>query len=153
MTKIILTKSVEKLGQAGDAVDVKAGYARNFLIPNKLAQIWSEGAEKHVKLLANTRVAKLEGNLSAAKDVADSLNSFGEIPIEVKTTKTGKLYGSVTSKKILDAIFKTTKIKLDSGSLKSHDHIKEAGVHDIELELHPEVKTAIKIKIIPASGK
>ncbi|MDR2748657.1 MAG: 50S ribosomal protein L9 [Bifidobacteriaceae bacterium] len=153
MAKIILTKAVDKLGRTGDIVDVKAGYARNFLIPNGLAQKWSEGAEKHVKLLASSQVAKLENDLSAAKDVADSLQSFGEIAIEVKTTKTGKLYGSVSANKILDAIYESTKIKLDSKSLKSHDHIKEAGTHSVEVQLHPDVKVDVKLKIVPNSGK
>ncbi|MDR3152452.1 MAG: 50S ribosomal protein L9 [Bifidobacteriaceae bacterium] len=147
MTKIILQKNVEKLGLAGDIIDVKDGFARNFLVPKGFAVKWTKGGEKHALLIAKNRLNKEIGDAQSAESLA-KLIAENSVVIEVKTTKTGKLYGSITGKKIAEAISKSVSTKIDSKSVRLAEPIKESGDYSIDVILHPEITAEAKIKIV-----
>ncbi|MDR3116801.1 MAG: 50S ribosomal protein L9 [Bifidobacteriaceae bacterium] len=152
MTKIILQKSLEKLGSAGDIINVKDGYARNFLIPSGFAIKWTKGGEKHALLVAKNRLDKEVGDAQSAESLA-KLIAENPVVIEVKTTKTGKLYGSITAKKIAEAISKSVSTKIDSKSVKLAESIKEGGDYTVEVILHPEITAEAKIKIVATNAQ
>ncbi|MDR3128029.1 MAG: 50S ribosomal protein L9 [Bifidobacteriaceae bacterium] len=149
MFKIILTKNVNKLGEQGDIVEVKDGYARNFLIPEGLAIGWTKKAAEHIQVLAKSRQVKAANDIKAAEELAKDLSKFGVIELKVKATKTGKLYGSVTAKKIAEAIYSSVKIKVAEKAIELTEHIKEGGAYSVNIALHPEVVANVKIKVTP----
>ena len=103
MAKLILTNEVQGLGAAGDVVDVKNGYARNFLVPQGFAVPWSNGGQKQVEQIKNARLAKVQASAEDALALKASLEK-SPITISVKAGKTGRLFGSVTRTSIVGAI-------------------------------------------------
>ena len=95
MAKVILTHEVQGLGIAGDVVDVKDGYARNFLVPRKLATPWSAGAEKQIEGLRKARRAKEIESIEGAQAARDALQS-ATVTVEAKAGDAGRLFGAVT---------------------------------------------------------
>ncbi len=146
--KVILTKYHEKLGDIGDEVEVKNGYANNYLIPNDMAVPVTRGNRNQIKLVKQSAIKVEAKNIKEAEELAKGFEGL-QIAFVVKTGEEGKLYGSITNKDIAEKIFEEKKIEIDRKKIDLEEHIKELGEYDIELKLYKEVKTAIKVKVEP----
>jgi large subunit ribosomal protein L9 len=146
--KVILTKYHEKLGDIGDEVEVKSGYANNYLIPNGLAVPFTRGNLNQMKLVKQAALKVEARNIKEAEELAGKLSEL-EITFVVKTGEEGKLYGSITSKDIAQKILEERKIEIDRKKVDLQEHIKELGEYDIDLKLYREIKTSVKVKVEP----
>lgn len=145
--QIILIQDVEKLGQKDDIITVKDGYARNYLIPKKMAIIASPSALKVIaenKRQQAHKEAKLKGN---AETLATSLGNL-KLTIGVKASTTGKIFGSVTPLMISEAINKNGYEIERKQVVVADDHIKEVGNYTIRVKLHREVFVEIPLEIV-----
>jgi len=146
--KVILTKYYEKLGDIGDIVEVKSGYANNYLIPNSVALPATRGNINQMELVKKAAIKVEARNIKEAEELAGKLGKL-EVTFIVKTGEEGKLYGSITNKDITEKIFEDRKIEIDRKKVDMQEHIKELGEYDIELKLYKEVKSYVKVKVEP----
>ena len=145
--KVILTKDMEKLGSFGDIINVKDGYAKNFLIPAKSALIASDGNVKQVELIKNSRIKEEAKNIKEATAIADILKDV-VLKFKVKASDEGKMYGSITSKDLADKILEFKKVEIDKKNIHMDDSIKDLGDYDIEVKLFKDIKSIIKVKVM-----
>jgi large subunit ribosomal protein L9 len=143
--QVVLKKRVPKLGNECDVVNVKLGFARNFLFPQKLAV----PASKHEVGIANVRKAKVvqkhEAILENARGIADKLKVA---VLKFKGKARGeKLYGSIKETDIIDAILDQQKIELKKEMVKMKDHLKTLGEHTVKLQLTDEIEVTVKVMI------
>jgi len=110
--KIILKQNIEKIGQVGDVVEVSDGFARNFLITQGKAILFTVGNFKQIEYLKKQEAEQREGELKEVKELAEKINNIS-LEIKVKAGEEGKLFGSVTSKDIVETLFKEHGIELD----------------------------------------
>jgi large subunit ribosomal protein L9 len=144
--KVILIKNVDKLGKIGDELKVKDGYARNFLIPGKLAIEATQGASSVLEQKKKAQARKDERIKEECAALADKMAAVScTIPMEAG--EEDKLFGSVTSEMISDA-FKAEGIEVDKKKIVLEEPIRSIGVHAVEVRLHPEVKSEVKIWVV-----
>ena len=149
--QIILTAPVDNLGAEGDTVTVADGYARNFLFPKGLAMPASAGNMRRVDSLRKKRAATLVAQLDDAKAAAAKLVKQS-YTITAAAGEDGKLYGSVTSADISEAL-KKEGIEVDRRKIVVEHSIRELGVYDVDVKLHPEVATKVKIWVVGVDGE
>jgi len=144
--KIILTKDVKGLGKEGDTVNVSDGHARNYLLPKKIATPLTEGSlavwEKRKKLKAEVLAKDKDAKLALADKLKDLL-----IPIQVDVGESGKLFGSVTSIDIVQAIKGASGLEIDKRDIELPENIKLVGTYEVPVRLHPEVTAKIKVSV------
>ena len=146
--KVILTNYHEKLGDVGDTVEVKSGYANNYLIPNGLAVPATKGNINQMQLVKQAAVKLEARNIKEAEEFAKNLEGL-QVTFIVKTGEEGKLYGSITNKDIAEKISEERKIEIDRKKINMQEHIKELGEYEIELKLYKEVKSSVKVIVEP----
>jgi len=141
--KLILREDVSKVGSAGDLVSVKAGYARNFLVPNGKAIFATESS---VKMLEHDRRVIADRLAKDLKDLRATSHKLKSMVIEVqrRAGEDGKLFGSVTSQNIAELIA-AKGVTLDRRKIQLPDSIKDVGEHTIEIKLHSEVVSSVKL--------
>ncbi len=144
--KVILTRGFEKLGNVGNILNVKDGYAKNFLIPKGIAVAATKGNIKQMGIVKKSIMKKEAKNIEQAEQVAERLKDL-EIDFKVKTGSEGKLYGSITSKDIADRILNERKVEIDKKKIELDDHLKELGTYDVEIKLYKDVKSKVKVVI------
>jgi large subunit ribosomal protein L9 len=146
--KLILREDVPKLGNAGDVVSVKPGYARNFLLPQGKAALASEAKvkelEHHRRLIAE-KVARELKDLGAARDRLEQL----ELAVEAQAGEEGRLFGSVTAIQIAELIAEKG-IEIDRRRIDLAEPIKEVGEHTVPIRLHREVIANVRLKVTAA---
>ena len=147
--KIILTQEVRSLGSPGDVLDVADGYARNFLIPRGLAQRATKGAQKQVEMLRRTREVREIRDREKAEELAAQLGRL-QIRVVAKSGEGGRLFGQVTHQAVADAITKAGGPKIDRKRLHFDGPIKNLGVHQATLRLHPEVEATLSVEVVRA---
>ncbi len=143
--KVILIKDVPDVGKIRQVVDVKEGYARNFLIKKKLAL---PANEENMKVLEAqlSQIAAEEARIKAeAEKIKQQINNK-EIILKVKSGPEGRLYGAVTSQEIADALKKNENVEIDKRKIVS-DTIKNTGKHEIKIKLHPQVDAVITLMV------
>ncbi|MGA2604602.1 MAG: 50S ribosomal protein L9 [Verrucomicrobiia bacterium] len=150
-TQIILTALVDNLGAEGDTVTVADGYARNFLIPKGLGMPATPGNLRRVASLRKKREASLAAQLEDAKTAAGQLVKQS-YTITAAAGEDGKLYGSVTPTDISEAL-KKEGIEVDRRKIVLEHPIRELGVYDVDVKLHPEVATKVKIWVVGPEGE
>ncbi len=145
-TEVILIKSVEGLGAESDQVNVTTGYARNYLLPQRLAIPLTQGNERR---LAALRKQRQNRELSEAKDAKELAASFKHLMlvIKAKTGESGKMYGSVTPTNIIEQLREQFEIKLDRRKLHIVEPIRKIGDHEVEVRLHSDVRTSLKVRV------
>lgn len=148
--KIILTTDVAGLGESGDIVDVKDGYARNYLLPRELAIIATKGAQKQVETLRRTQEARRVRNLEHARELKQQLQDLGAVTLTAKVSNQGKLFGSITTADIVAAVRKAGGPSLDKRSVDLRGHIKTLGKQVVDVRLHPDVKVAVSVNVTAA---
>lgn len=146
--KVILKKDVKKLGSKGDIVNVSDGYARNFLIPKGLVKEATKGNLNQLKHKEKVQQRKEEEKHSEAKELANKLEKE-KFVISVKAGENGRLFGSVTTKDIADAV-KKAGYKIDKRKLDLDEHIKSLGVHNVKVKLYQNVEANLKIQVVEA---
>lgn len=149
MAKIILTHEVTGLGAPGDVVEVKDGYARNYLIPRNLATPWTKGAEKDVSAIRRARKAREIATLDEAKAIRDSLQA-NPVTVSAKSGESGRLFGAVTTAEIAAAIKAVGAPAVDKRKIEVAQAIKSLGEYTVQVRLHPEVSAAVTVKVVAA---
>lgn len=144
--KLILTHEVAGLGHAGEVVNVKDGYARNFLLPNGKAIAWSVGGEKQIEGIRRSREARQIRDLDHAKEIKAKLEN-AHLVVKAKVGDTGHLFGSVTDKDIATAIKSATGLDVDRHRIKMGKHIKLVGKYPGKISLHPSVVANISVSV------
>lgn len=146
--EIILLQKIQNLGQLGDVVNVKPGYARNYLIPQGKAVRASDSAKADVESRKAELLEKEQDMLAKAQGRADILNGL-MIEIPARAAEEGRLFGSVSAIDIADAVTKTGNQLERSEVLMPDGPIKEIGDFQIDIHLHPEVDAQISLKVVP----
>lgn len=144
--KLILTNEVSGLGVAGDVVEVKDGYARNFLLPRSLATPWTKGGQKQVDSIQRARQARAVRSLDEARSVRGSLESQ-TLTIIVRAGVNGRLFGAVSQAEVADAA-KAAGITIDRRKVEFLAPVRSVGEAVASVSLHPEVKAQIKLNIV-----
>lgn len=134
-TKVILTATVANLGHSGDVVEVKAGYARNYLIPQGLAFAWSKGAAAQIESMKRARLAKAVATREEAV-AAKQLIEGTTVEIAAKVSESGKLFGGISAEKI--AIALSSKAAVNPKNIEV-ETIKTTGDFPAKVALHPEI--------------
>jgi len=148
--KVILKQSIKKIGEVGDIVEVKNGFARNFLIPQGKAISFTEGNFKEIEYLKKKELSKKERELNEAKDLAKKLSEIF-LEIKVKAGKEGKLFGSITSKDIAGILLNEHNVELDRKKIDLKEPLKKLGIHEVPVNLYKEVIPQIKVNLIAES--
>lgn len=143
-TKVILNKTVADLGHAGDVVEVKAGYARNYLIPQGYAFEWTKGAAAQAEAMKRARLAKAVATREGAVE-AKGIIEGTVVEIPAKVSESGKLFGAVSADQIAKAL--SDKVALDPKSI-TVETIKTTGEFPASVALHPEITANFFVKVV-----
>jgi len=149
VAKIILTHEISGLGVAGDVVDVKDGYARNYLVPRKLATVWSAGAEKQIEAMRKARRAQELETIEAAQAARDALQA-NPIIVTARAGKGGRLFGAITTADIAAAA--AERATVDKRRIQVTSPIKALGDHQVSIGLHQDVKATVTVSVVAAKN-
>ena len=147
--KVILLENLRKIGSIGEVIDVKRGFARNFLIANKKALYASKENIKEVEKIKNELSKKDLEKKKVAKDIFDKIK-LKEYVIKKLSTENKELYGSVKPTEISKIINEKDGIEIEPSMIQLMDDIKSLGEFKVNINLHSEVQAQIKIKVMPA---
>jgi len=145
--KVILQEDIKTLGKKGQIIEVKEGYARNYLLPKKLAVEATQGNVKELDRQKKNEEQKAEKEQQAAEKLATQINAV-TVTLKVKSGENGKLFGAVTSKDIAENLVKHHKINIDKRKIELSENIKSVGEYDIKIKLHPQVTAELKVKVL-----
>ena len=146
--KLILTAAVENLGAAGEIVEVKDGYGRNYLLPRGLAIVATRGAEKQIEGIKRAQEAREIRDLDHAREIRTQLEELKDVKVPVKTSESGKLFGSVTAADIVTAIEKADGPKIDRHAVElTKGQIKAVGTYDIAVALSDKVTATVNVTV------
>ncbi|MEV4915339.1 50S ribosomal protein L9 [Streptomyces tirandamycinicus] len=145
--KIILTHEVSGLGAAGDVVDVKDGYARNYLVPRGFAIRWTKGGEKDVEQIRRARKIHEIATIEQANEIKARLEGV-KVRLAVRSGDAGRLFGSVTPADIASAIKAAGGPEVDKRRVELGSPIKTLGSHQISVRLHPEVAAKLGVEVV-----
>ncbi len=144
--KMILLQDDKKLGKKGEIIEVSEGYARNFLIPKKIAVIANEANLNQAKQQKSTESFHAKVKEDQAKVLASQISKL-EISIAVKVGENGKLFGSVTSKDVADAMLAETKLDIDRRKIELKEPVKALGTYKAVAKLHPEIMAEFTVNV------
>jgi large subunit ribosomal protein L9 len=145
--KVILQHEVKNLGKKGDIKEVSDGYAKNFLLPKKLAVEATLGNVNQVNQAKAAAAHKKEKEYDEAKVMAAQLSKV-EVTIPVKLGEGGKLFGSITAKDIADALINEHGIEIDKRKIELKDSIKALGDYPVNIKIHPNVGARIVVHVV-----
>ena len=145
--QIILKEDIQNLGEVGDIVTVKDGYARNYLLPNNMAIMATKGA-----LVARERdiariKAKSEKLHAEALATAEKLEQLGSITLSAKAGESGKLFGTITTKKLAEELLAKTEIEVDRKTITLDNPINKVGEYLMTIKLTSKVKASVKVVV------
>ena len=144
--KLILLEDVKSVGKKGDLINASEGYAKNFLLPKKLAVEATKSNLNDYELKQKADAKRRQEELEKAQETTAALKDK-VVTIKVKTGGNGKLFGSVTNKEVADAIVEQTKLDIDKKKVSIGDPIKMVGERTAVVKLHPKVSAEVTIKI------
>ncbi len=147
--RLILTQEVGGLGSPGDVIEVRDGYGRNYLLPQGFAMKATRGAEKQIETLQRTRAAREVRSLEEAKSVAGQLGALS-VTLKARAGDSGRLFGSVTTTDIVDAVQAAGGPELDRRRIEMRGSIKTTGKHTVTVRIHPEVAAEVSLDVIPS---
>jgi len=145
--KLILTAPVDNLGVAGDIVEVKDGYGRNYLVPRRYAILWTKGAEKQIDGIKRARDAREIRGIEHAQQVRQQLEQVS-IEVPVRAANSGKLFGAVTPSVIATAIKKAGGPAVDKRAVEVGKPIRTLGQHTVGIKLHDAVTAHIPVTVV-----
>ncbi|MFC5665835.1 50S ribosomal protein L9 [Kitasatospora misakiensis] len=147
--KIILTHEVPGLGSAGEVVEVKDGYARNYLVPRGYAIRWTKGGQKDVDAIRRARKIHQIQTLEAANEVKGKLEGV-QVKLAVRSGEAGRLFGSVTQADVVEAIKAAGGPAVDKRAVAISSPIKTVGTHKVSVKLHSDVQANLDIAVVAA---
>jgi large subunit ribosomal protein L9 len=149
--QVILLKDVEKVGLRGEVVDVARGYARNYLLPRKLAQTATSGALEELKRREELRARQEARTHDEARDIAARLEE-AVTRFDVKAGPTGSLFGSVTATDIADRLWSDHRIRVDRRKVELAESIKRVGRYEVPVEVFTDVEARLRLEVVPEGG-
>ena len=145
--QVILKKDVQNLGEAGDVVNVKDGYARNFLLPQAIAEVATKGAmENREKNIARIK-AKQEKLHAEALEVAKKIEEFGKLELSAKAGESGKLFGTITTKKLAEELLAKAGIEVDRKNVSLNAPVNKIGEYKMLIKLTSKVKCELAVVV------
>jgi large subunit ribosomal protein L9 len=148
---VILLEDVDKVGLRGDVVSVARGYARNFLLPRRLAEVASDARVAELRKRDAQRARHEASNAEQAESIAKTLRET-VLRFEVKAGPTGALFGSVTPTNVADEIWRTRKIRVDRRKIDL-ENIKRIGRYDVPIDVFQDVRVEVKTLVVPEGGE
>ena len=143
--KVILRSTVDHLGRAGDVKDVKTGYARNYLLPRKLAEMATESSLKYWEKGKEKRASLVAEDIKAAKELLEKLAGVN-LAFSAPASEEGKLFGSIGKADLLKSL-KAAGYEVPKNSIHLETAIKTTGEHEVSLRLQPEVVATVKVTV------
>jgi large subunit ribosomal protein L9 len=151
-TQVILLQDVEKVGLRGDVVSVARGYARNYLLPRKLAETATPARIAEMERRDQQRARHEARSVDQARDIAAVLEKT-ELRFDVKAGPTGALFGSVTSTDIADELWSTKKIRIDRRKIDLPESIKRIGRYQVAIDVFQDVRAEVRTLVVPEGGE
>ncbi|HKJ11810.1 MAG TPA: 50S ribosomal protein L9 [Ornithinimicrobium sp.] len=145
--KIILTQPTSGLGEAGDVVEVKDGYARNYLLPRKLATPWTKGGQKQVDAITSARAKRAHRTEQEAQTAKARLEEEA-VTVSARSGASGRLFGAVTSAEIARAIAETGGPEVDRRRIEVPTPIRDLGEHTAYVKLHEDVSATVTVEVV-----
>ena len=149
MSKVILTNEVSGLGSAGDVVDVKDGYARNFLVPKGFAVLWTQGGEKQVAQIKAARAARALATVEEAQTLKARLEEK-PVRLAVKAGVGGRLFGSIKTADVVKAVVEAGIGEIDKRKVEFTAPIRTTGNHEATVRLHGDVTAKVTLQVVAA---
>ncbi len=146
--KLILTQEVDGLGAAGDVVEVKDGYGRNFLMPRGVAIRWTRGAERQAESIKLARSSRAVRDQDHAAEIKTKLESE-PVDVRVRAGSGGRLFGAVTVTAIAEALAEASGEAVDKRLIMVAQPIKSLGSHTVSVKLHDDVSADVALNVIP----
>jgi large subunit ribosomal protein L9 len=150
--EVILLQDVEKVGLRGEVVEVARGYARNFLLPRKLAEPATPGRVAELQKRTEQRARQEASSFDHARELAAELERT-ELRFEAKAGPTGALFGSVTATDIADELWQVAKVRVDRRRIELPEPIKRVGRHQVPVELFTDVRVEVRTIVVPEGGE
>ena len=150
--QVILRQDIEKVGLRGEVVDVAPGFARNYLLPRRLAETAAPGRVAEIEKLVSSRARHEAQSFEQAQELVQKLEGV-EIRFDVNAGETGTLFGSVTATDIADRIWETQRIRIDRRKLDLPESIKRIGRYEVPVELFQDVTAPLRLLVVPEGGE
>ena len=149
---VILRQDVEKVGLRGEVVDVAPGFARNYLIPRKLAETATPAKVAELRKLEEKRARHEAQSFEQAQEIASRLESV-ELRFDVPAGETGTLFGSVTATDITEQLWESQRVRIDRRKLELPESIKRIGRYEVPVELFADMTATLRLAIVPEGGE
>ncbi len=146
--KVVLRDDVENIGRKGDLIEVTDGFARNFLVPRGLAMKATKGVVQQAEAMRRNREARDARDREAAQALADQLTGK-RIELRARAGEGGRLFGSVTSADVADAVRAQTGVEVDRRKTQLAEPLKELGVVEVPVKLHADVEVTLTVDVVP----
>jgi large subunit ribosomal protein L9 len=150
--QVILREDVEKVGLRGEVVDVAAGYARNYLLPRRLAEPASAGRVAELERIATSRARHEAQSFEQAQELVQKLEG-AELRFDVQAGETGTLFGSVTATDVAEKVWAEQKVRIDRRKLELPESIKRIGRYEVPVELFTDVTATLRLAVVPEGGE
>ena len=144
--KIILKEDVKKLGKKGETIEVSDGYARNYILPQKLGVEANSKNLNDLKLHKRNEEKLARQRLDEAKALAEKIGEQAVV-VRMKAGEGGKVFGSVSSKEIAAALKEQNQLEIDKKKIQLQEAIKSFGTHEVGIKLHPQVTAILRVKV------
>lgn len=149
---VILLQDVEKVGLRGEVVSVARGFARNYLLPRRLAETATPARVAELERRESQRARHEARSVEHAREIAGVLEKT-VLRFEVKSGPTGSLFGSVTATDVADELWRTRKVRVDRRKIDLHDPIKRIGRYEVPIDLFQDVRVEVKTLVVPEGGE
>jgi large subunit ribosomal protein L9 len=150
--EVILRQDVEKIGLRGEVVDVAPGFARNYLLPRKLAETATPAKVAEMRKHEEKRARNEAQSFEQAQEIAQKLEG-AELRFDVPAGETGTLFGSVTATDIAEQVWTTQRIRIDRRKLELPESIKRIGRYEVPVELFADVTATLRVAVVPEGGE
>jgi large subunit ribosomal protein L9 len=150
--QVILRQDVEKIGLRGEVVDVAAGFARNYLLPRKLAETATPSKVAELRKHEEKRAKHEAQSFEHAQEIQQKLEG-AELRFDVPAGDTGTLFGSVTATDIAEQVWSTQKVRIDRRKLELPESIKRIGRYEVPIELFADVTATLRVAVVPEGGE
>ena len=150
--QVILRQDVEKVGLRGEVVDVAPGFARNYLLPRRLAEPAAPGRVAELEKLAAGRAQHEAQSFEQAQELVQKLEG-SELRFDVQAGETGTLFGSVTATDIADRVWESQRVRIDRRKLDLPESIKRIGRYEVPVELFADVSATLRLAVVPEGGE
>ena len=150
--EVILRQDVEKVGLRGEVVDVAPGFARNYLLPRKLAETATPAKVAELRKHEDKRARQEAQSFEQAQEIQQRLEGT-ELRFDVRAGETGTLFGSVTATDVADRVWEVQRVRIDRRKLELADSIKRIGRYEVPVELFADVTATLRVAVVPEGGE